>query len=84
MNPAVRVTALDALGNVATGFTGLITLAIGTNPAGGVLSGITAVPAVSGVAIFTPLSIDKAGIGYTLAATAAGLTGVTSTAFTIN
>ncbi len=84
ITPSVRVAALDALDNVATGFTGNVTLAIATNPAGGVLSGSTTVAAVSGVAIFTPLSINNPGVGYTLNATAASLTGGTSVAFNIN
>ncbi len=82
--PAVQVTARDALGNVATGFTGTVTVAIGTNPPpGGVLDGTTSVSAVLGVATFPGLNIDKAGTGYTLTASATGLTGATSAAFTI-
>jgi len=83
ITPAVQVTARDALGNTATGFSGDVTIAIQTNPAGGTLSGATTVTAVAGIASFAGLSIDKAGSGYTLAATAAGPTGATSTAFTI-
>ena len=82
--PPIRVTALDALGNVATGFTGTITLAIGTNPSGGTLSGPTAIAAVNGVASFTPLSINNAGVGYRLTATAPGVIAVTSALFNIN
>ena len=54
-------------------------MAIGTNPGGGTLSGTTTVAAVAGVATFSNLSIDKVGNGYTLTASAAGLTGATST-----
>jgi len=82
--PPIRVTALDALGNVATGFTGTITLAIGTNPSGGTLSGPNAIAAVNGVASFTALSINIAGVGYRLTATAPGVTAVTSALFNIN
>jgi len=81
--PAVRVTARDASGNTVTGYTGLITVAIGTNPSGGTLSGTTSVNAVSGVATFSTLSINNAGTGYTLTASASGLTGATSTSFNI-
>src|SRR5438034_1393792 len=81
MPPAVQVTALDASNNTATGFTGNVTLAIGTNPAGGTLSGTKTVAAVAGVASFPGLSIDKVGTGYTLTATGAGST--TSAAFNI-
>ena len=83
ITPAVRVAGLDAFGNTATSFTGPVTIAIGTNPAGGTLAGTTAVAAVSGVAVFSTLSIDKAGSGYTLQLTASGLPPTTSTAFDI-
>src|SRR5207247_2113700 len=74
-------TALDASNNTATGFTGNVTLAIGTNPSGGALSGTATHAASGGVATFAGLSIDKAGTGYTLTATGAG--SATSTAFNI-
>src|SRR6185295_4677299 len=51
--------------------TASVTVAIGTNPGGGTLSGTTTVSAVSGVASFSNLSIDKSGAGYTLTAAAA-------------
>ena len=44
-------------------------MAIGTNPAGGTLSGTKTLTVSSGVANFTGLNIDKAGTGYTLSAT---------------
>src|SRR5207247_612469 len=80
---AVRVTARDASGNTVTSYTGLITVAIGANPGGGTLAGTTSVNAVSGVATFSTLSINNAGTGYTLVASASGLTGATSTSFNI-
>jgi len=83
ITPQVEVTARDALGNTAEGFTGNVTVAIGTNPAGGTLSGTTTLAAVAGVASFATLSIDQAGNGYTLTATAGGLPPVTSTPFNI-
>jgi len=81
--PTVRVSALDASNNVVTGYSGTITVAIGTNPAAGTLTGTLSTAAVSGVASFANLIIDNAGSGYTLTAAASGLTGVTSAAFTI-
>lgn len=83
ISPAVQVTALDAGGNIATGFTGTVTMAFGTNPAGGTLSGTKAVSAVAGVASFSNLSVNLSASGYTLAASASGLTGAASTAFTV-
>jgi adhesin/invasin len=81
--PAVEVTAFDALGNVATGFSGNVTVAIQTNPGGGTLSGTTPQPASNGVATFNDLSINKSGAGYTLSATATSVTGATSASFNI-
>src|SRR2546422_9307793 len=70
----------DAL-PISTGFSGDVTVAIGTNAGGGTLSGARTHAAVSGVATFSGLSIDKAGTGYTLTATGAG--SATSAAFNI-
>jgi hypothetical protein len=84
MNPAVQVTARDAAGNTVTAFNGSVTLTItsGTGTPGAVLSG-GVVSAVSGVATFSSLSVDKAGSGYTLTANSGALTQDVSTAFTI-
>jgi probable HAF family extracellular repeat protein len=81
--PGVKVTALDASGNTITAFRGRITVAIGTNPAGGLLFGSTSSSAVNGVATFSNLSIDKAGTGYTLKASSPKLATATSAAFNI-
>jgi hypothetical protein len=81
--PAIVVTARDAKGNTATGFTGSVTLAFGTNAGGGTLGGTVAVNAVAGVASFSTVNIDKSGIGYTLTAGSGTLTGATSNAFNI-
>jgi hypothetical protein len=81
--PAVQVAARDPLGNVYTSFTGSVTLALGTNPGGGALTGTTTRQAVAGVATFNDLSIDQPGSGYALVAVSAGMTPATSTAFDI-
>jgi len=81
--PPVRVAALDSAGNTVTGFVGRITVAIGSNPTGGALHGTTGVDAVSGVATFGDLSIDKEGSGYTVAASSDGLSGATSGLFDV-
>ncbi len=81
--PAVQVTARDDFGNTATGFSGSVTVAIGTNAGGGTLSGIASKPAVAGVVSFADLAINRTGTGYTLTAAATSLTGATSTAFNI-
>jgi len=81
ITPSVQVTALDANDNTATGFTGNITVAIGTNPGGGALTGTATVAATAGVASFANLSINKVGTGYTLMASSGSLTVGTSAAF---
>jgi hypothetical protein len=78
------VQAQDAAGNLGINFTGAVTAAIGTNPAGGVLSGTNPVNATAGVASFTNLAIDKPGNGDTLAFSAAGLTGTASNPFNVS
>ncbi|PYP00038.1 MAG: hemagglutinin, partial [Gemmatimonadetes bacterium] len=83
ISPAVKIRALDAFGNVATGFTGALSVALGANPGGATLAGTTPVVAVSGVATFFDLSVNKTGTGYTLTASATGFAPVTSTAFDI-
>ncbi len=83
ITPAVKVTAQDASGNTATSFTGSVSVAIGTNPSGGTLLATTPKTAVSGVASFDDLRVNKAGTGYTLTATSGTLTSATSSAFNI-
>src|SRR5437763_1329004 len=48
ITPAVQVTAQDAQGNAATGVTGDVTVAIGTNPGTGTLGGERTPAAVGG------------------------------------
>jgi hypothetical protein len=71
--PALQITVEDATGNRIAGSTAAVSLSIGQNPSGGVLSGTTTANAVGGIATFSDLSIDKAGVAYTLAASATGL-----------
>ncbi len=75
-SPPLRLTLLDALGNRALGFTGLVALAItpGTGTSGAALLGTTSVAASAGVATFYSLHVNIIGTGYTLTATAATLT----------
>src|SRR2546426_11820154 len=61
--PAVKVAALDATGNTVTGFTGSVTLAIGTNPSGGTLTGGGPGAAGRGGAAVRGVKNDKPGAG---------------------
>ena len=83
MTPAVTVAIQDAGGTTVTSATNAVTIAIGTNPATGTLSGTKTVNAVNGIATFANLSINNAGTGYTLVASAGGLTSATTNAFNI-
>ena len=79
------VTVQDQFGNTVTTATNAITLAIATNPAGGTLSATTnPLNATAGVAAFSGMKIDKVGTGYTLTASATGLTSATSNSFNIS
>lgn len=83
INPAVRVSVEDAQGNIVPTATNSISIAVGANPSSGTLSGTLTANAVAGVATFANLSINLAGTGYTLAATATSLAGASSSAFNV-
>src|ERR1017187_2050258 len=85
ISPVVTVLVEDASNLVVTTDNStVVTLAIGTNPGGGALSGTTMITAVNGVATFSSLSINNAGVGYTLSATSSpAWTPATSSAFSI-
>jgi hypothetical protein len=75
------VAILNDLGGTVPGATSSISIALSTNPGGATLGGTTTVAALDGIATFSNLSLDRAGTGYTLAASSAGLTPTTSLAF---
>jgi hypothetical protein len=86
----IRVAAdLTSGGAVDTTYTGNVTLAFGTNAGSGsfVVGGSPAssitVAAVNGVADFSPIIVNATGFGYTLQATADGLTSATSNTFNV-
>ena len=79
----VKVAVQDSQGNLVSRAANPITLAVHCNPAGGTLSGAGTVAAVRGIATFPDLTLDKAGAGYTLSATAGGLAGTESVSFTV-
>ncbi len=82
---AVKVAIQDASGVTVPYASDNVTLSLGANPGNGALAGTTTVGAVNGLADFpNNLSVDKAGVGYTLKASAAGLTDGFSAAFTVN
>ena len=83
IKPPPKVQVLDGAGNLVATATTSITVGIGNNPGGSTLDGTTTRPAAAGVATFSGLKLNHTGIGYTLIATASGLTSATSNPFNI-
>jgi len=85
VGPGVAVTVLYQTGDTAYESSAVIRLAIvfGTGTAGAHLGGVTEMAAVDGTALFPSVSIDSAGSGYTLSATAPGLGSARSDTFTV-
>jgi hypothetical protein len=82
--PAVTVKAIDDKGRTVSGFELPIAITFEANPTSATLAGSASKNAVAGVATFSDLSVDKAGTGYTLKATANGLTSVISASFDVD
>src|SRR2546425_935913 len=82
--PAIRVEIRDAIGYRLPGAEPAVTVSLGANPGGAVLAGTTTRTAVSGVATFSDLRLDKAAAGYTLSATATSLASATSVPFAVS
>src|SRR5947208_2790628 len=83
ITPAVQIAVQDASGNTVTAATDAVTVALAANPGAGTLSGTLTVAAIQGMATFSNLRIDRPGSGYTLAASAGGLSGATSVPFAV-
>jgi hypothetical protein len=78
--PKVRVAVQDQYGNPVS-HAATVTIALGANPTGALLGGVTSAATVDSVASFSTLTVDRTGQGYTLTASAAGLQAATSPAF---
>src|SRR5437667_131975 len=83
ITPPVQIAVQDASGNTVTAATDAVTVALGANPGAGTLSGTLTVAAIQGIATFSNLRIDRPGSGYTLVASAGGLSGATSAPFAV-
>ncbi len=75
----LSVAAEDSFGNPTPTFSGSVTIALASAPDGATLSGTLTATAVDGVATFAGLTLNTAGTGYTLVATASGLKEATTT-----
>lgn len=80
MAPSVTVTATDVCGNKDINYTGTISI----TSTGTMTGSPIAVAAIAGTATYGGIIHTVVGTGFTLSATAAGLTGSTSSTFDIN
>jgi len=83
INPSIEVEVLDAYNNRVTNFTGNIDLSLSVNPGSSTFGGILSVNAMSGVASFSDLNLNKSGTGYRILAQRSGLTSAQSSPFNI-
>jgi hypothetical protein len=70
---SLTLTAEDADGNIATGFTDSVTIGLLTNPGSSTLGGTTTIFATAGVVNFNDLTLDSPASGYQLSANGGGL-----------
>lgn len=83
ISPSIQVSVLDAFGNVVTGSSASITLALSSNQTGATLGGTVTRSASSGVATFNDITLNRSGDNFTLSASSSGLSGATSSEFDI-
>ncbi len=81
--PAVSVQIQDNNGNLVTTDARSVTLALGSNPSGGVLGGTATVAASGGVATFSTLTVNKSGVDTLTASSSPALTTATSSPFSV-
>ncbi|MCL4213291.1 MAG: Ig-like domain-containing protein [Gemmatimonadales bacterium] len=81
--PALLVEARNVSNARDTTYADSVTLSFAVNPTGATLIGTTRVAAVAGVARFDNFRVQRAGTGYRLRVTAAGLGADTSATFAI-
>ncbi len=81
----ITVTVKDeyATGVVNESYSGNVSIALSSDPAGGTLTGTLTEAANLGQAVFPDLLVAKAGAGYALGASAAGFSSIVSTGFTV-
>jgi sugar lactone lactonase YvrE len=83
----IRVTLQDAGSGITnTDFKGPLTVQIkpGTGRVGAILSGTVTVKAVSGIAIFSGLTINQAGSGYVLTTSSPGYASAETNSFSVS
>ena len=81
--PGFTAWARDQYDNIASGFTGPITMALSNGPAGAGLGGTVTRNAVAGVVDFADLTVDTPNSSWVLTASSPGLASGASAAFSI-
>jgi hypothetical protein len=81
---SLTIVAKDSGGNVIGNFDEDVTLTLVDPHGSASLSGMKSATAVSGTAAFSGVMVDLAGSGYTISASAIGLTPATTIAFSVN
>ena len=81
--PAVRVEVQNSQGGMVTEGGLPVTVSLADNPTDAVLSGTLTVNAVNGVATFSDIRVNEAGVGYTLRATSGSLSPALSAPFAV-
>ncbi len=78
----LTVAATDTAGDVASGYSGPVTVAL-NNPGGATLGGTLTAMATNGVASFTGLTLNTVGNNFTLQVTSGNLAPATTTAISV-
>jgi streptogramin lyase len=78
-----QVGAFDQFGNLATSFSGTVTIALASGPGGSTLGGSLTATASQGVATFSGLSLNNAGGGYSITVVSWGLKGTRTNSFQV-
>ncbi len=77
------ISVENAAGDLDPDYTGSVTITLASNPGGDTLGGTLTAPVSRGVAVFRGLTLRNAAVGYTIQATATGLTSATTDAFNV-
>ena len=80
---ALTVEAVDAYGNIVTGYDGTVTAALAANPNHNKLTGTLSVQASGGQAVISDASLKKSGKSYAITITSSGLTPAATSAFNV-
>ena len=81
---SVAALAVDAYGNIVTGYDGTVTAALAANPNHNKLTGTLSVQASGGQAVISDASLKKTGKSYAITITSSGLTPAATSAFNVS